>query len=257
VETIRLAVAGRRKAINYVSTMAVLDLMRQARAVRAVRNGGKDDAAGYAFSKWTSERLLKDLHDRSGVPVRIYRPSWIMAHREYPGQINTQDAFTRLLQGIVTTSLAPRSFYARGRAAEGVHHDGLPVDVVARSIAALAMAGVERPGYVEYHVVNPHRDVSLDAIVDWVKSAGYRIEQVDDYAAWYQAFRNRLGSLSRSRQRHSPLPLIHTWERPRGDARIPEHQAAGEPSEIPGISEAFIHKYLKDMCALGLIDPAA
>jgi fatty acid CoA ligase FadD9 len=189
--------------------------------------------------------------------VRIYRPSWIMAHREYPGQINTQDAFTRLLQGIVTTSLAPRSFYARGRSAAGAHHDGLPVDVVARSIAALAMAGADRPGSVGYHVVNPHRDVSLDAIVDWVKSAGYRVEQVDDYAAWFQAFRSRLGSLSRSRKLHSPLPLIHTWERPRGDAGVLEHETAGALSEIPGINEAFIHKCLKDMCALGLIDPAA
>ena len=77
--------------------------------------------------------------------------------------------------------------------------------------------------------------------------------RIDDYAAWYRDFRDRLGSLSRTKQRQSALPLIHTWEHPRG--RGSKQEAAGTLMEIPTISEAFIHKYLRDMCALGLIDP--
>jgi thioester reductase-like protein len=265
VEIVRFAVAQRIKPVNYVSTIAVRGLARK--AFFSHRNAA---AAGYSASKWAGERLLRELHDRLGVPARVYRPSRILAHSEYPGQINIEDAFTRLLHGIVTTSLAPRSFYARRRPAKGGNYDGLPVDAVARSIAALSTGPIERPGYIEYHVVNPHRGADLDVIVDWVKSAGYRIERIDDYAAWYRAFENRLRALSRPKRQYSLLPLIHTWERPmrngatrydterfhRHLAQLAEIEATEGLAEIPPIGEAFIHKCLADMCALGLIEPA-
>ena len=252
-EIVRFAVARRTKAINYVSTAAVLRTTQR--------------SAGYAFSKWMSEKLLRDLHDRLGVPVRIYRPSWIMAHSRYLGQINARDTFTRLLQGIVTTSIAPRSFYAEGRSAEGAYYDGLPVDVVARSVASLATAAIDRARYVEYQIATSHHDVSLDVIVDWVRSAGYRVDQIDDYAAWYQLFRDRLGSLDRSARRLSLLPLFHTWERPKRGRRIDADtsgfdrhlaralrpEGTGQLAPIPRITEAFVHKGLSDMRALGLI----
>jgi hypothetical protein len=38
-------------------------------------------------------------------------------------------------------------------------------------------------------------------------------------------------------------------------ARLPEDQAVEKLVETPGISEAFIHKCLRDMQTLGLIDP--
>src|SRR4029079_3537327 len=130
-------------------------------------------------------------------------------------QINLQDTLTRLLHGIVVTGLAPRSFYAGERAAEGAHYDGLPVDMIAKSIAALSVAGqIDRPGYVEYNVVNPHHDVSLDVIADWVKLAGYPVDRIDDSGDWYNAFRSRLSALSRPQRRDSLLPLIHFWQRP-------------------------------------------
>jgi fatty acid CoA ligase FadD9 len=153
----------------------------------------------------------------------------------------------------------------------GAYYDGLSVDTVAQSIAALSIAGqIGRAGYVEYNIVNPHCDVGLDAIVDWVKSAGYRVERVDDYGVWYGAFRSRLNSLSRVQRQQSLLPLIHTWEHPKARAQANYDtasyrrdlekisQAAGtrSPGEAPRITEAFIHKCLKDMQALGLIGAA-
>lgn len=265
VEIIRFAVAQRIKRINFVSTVAVRGLERKSFISRRPAA-----AAGYSASKWASERLLRELHDRLGVPARVYRPSRILAHRQYRGQINVEDALTRLLHGIVTTSLAPRSFYAQPRSADGGNYDGLPVDVVARSIAALSTGAIERPGYSEYDVINPHRGTDLDIIVDWVKSAGYRIERVDDYAAWYRAFENRLRTLSRPQRQHSLLPLIQAWQRPMRDgaagydterfdrdlAQLAAIEAPEGLAEIPPISEAFIHKCLADMCGLGLIEPA-
>ena len=140
VEIVRFALAGQRKVINYVSTIAT-----QRRDGRSSTREQAAPAAGYTATKSASESLLKELHDRFDVPVRVYRPSYIMAHSEAPGQINPQDTLTRLLHGIVTTSLAPGSFYGEGRAAKGGSYDGLPVDTIARSIAALSSGGTNRP----------------------------------------------------------------------------------------------------------------
>jgi fatty acid CoA ligase FadD9 len=255
-EVVRFAVAQRTKAVNYLSTAAVLR--------------GAQRSAGYALSKWTSENLLRDLHDRLGVPVRIYRPSWIMAHSRYAGQINARDTLTRLLQGIVTTSIAPRSFYEDGRAG-GAYYDGLPVDLVARAVASPATATLGGAGYAEYPISNADRHVSLDVIVDWVRTAGYRVDQVDDYAAWHRLFKERLGALDRTTRRLSLLPLLHTWERPargrrtngersrceRSDAHAAEPGRGEQAAPANRITEAFVHKGLSDMRALGLIHEPA
>ncbi len=257
VEIIRLALASRAKMINYVSTIAA----------RPQRDEGEGQiAAGYSATKWASEILLKELSERFGIPVRIYRPSYVVAHTQMPGQINPQDTLTRLLHGIVTTSLAPRSFYAQGHSTRNSSYDGCPVDFVARSVVTLSMAEVSRPGYVAYNIVNSHGDGNLDAIADWVASAGYPVQKMDDYGAWYRAFKGRLNGLSRSQRQRSLLPLLHGWERPRA-ARGPDHDTqvfrrdmarispavAAQALEPPHISEQFIHKCLKDMQILGMI----
>lgn len=264
VEVTRFALAERLKSINYVSTVAARGPARKPSARK-----GPELAAGYSVSKWASEKLLREVHDRVRIPVTIYRPSHIMAHRTARGQINVEDTLTRLLQGIVLTALAPRSFYVQGRATKGANYDGLPVDAVARSIATLCLVTqADRPKYSEYNIVNAHRDVSLDAITDWVRSAGYRVEEVDDYAAWYQAFTNRLSSLNRPQRSQSLLPLIHAWRQPaggtadrrdvngshRGLLAISRLAGTEPPIDTPRITEEFIHKCLKDMEISGLLD---
>jgi hypothetical protein len=78
---------------------------------------------------------------------------------------------------------APGSFYGEGRAAKGGSYDGLLVDTIARSVAALSLAGqIDRPGYVEYNIVNPHGDVGIDDFAAWVRSAGYRVQRVTTMA---------------------------------------------------------------------------
>ncbi|WP_434049007.1 MULTISPECIES: AMP-binding protein [Sorangium] len=289
VEAIRFAVARRVKAMNYVSTIAAVGGLgrrgpiREDEDLRALwpeRPIDSGYAVGYATSKWASELLLRDARDTLGLPVNVYRPSSIMAHPLCRGQINVPDFFTRLLCGLVYTALAPRSFYQDVRPDRAGHDDGLPVDVVARSIAAIAVdhqqppAGTgERASHATYHVVNPHWDdgISLDVIVAWVRSAGYPIERVDPYAAWYAAFRDRLMQLG-ERQRHlSPLAILPAWERPaRADgevfdaerllARLQQlaaREGSGDLAALPHVSEQLIHKYLDDMVALGVIGPAA
>ncbi len=277
VEAIRFALAGRPKSIAYISTVGALmgslertEPLREEEDIRLLYSERPNDsgyAVGYGTSKWASEVLLRDVHEKLGVPVTVYRPSGIMTNTRYRGQINVPDFFTRLLAGLVYTGIAPRSFYEENAPDRVKHYDGEPVDIDARSIVVPA---VHRPGpqprYETFHIVNPHWDdgISLDVIVSWVKSAGYRIERIADYDEWYRTFHERLMSLSDSQKQHSPLPILQGWRKPRGErellfdaSELVERLRAVSPDygELPHVSEALIHKYLDDMAALGLIAP--
>lgn len=178
----------------------------------------------------------------------------------YVGQVNTGDFLTRLLQSIVATGLAPRSFYADPSAPHGF--DGLPVDFVARSIASVSLE--RRPGFATCHVVAGLRDAapSLDTIVDWVAKAGYRVDRSLDHAAWLRAFRDRLRALPPADQQQSALPVLHQWERPHGREIFFENRCLrarldaltpGGPTAIPAMDEMFVRQYLKNMVYLRLI----
>ena len=123
-------------------------------------------ANGYANSKWAGEVLLREAHDLCGLPVAVFRSDMILAHTRYVGQLNVPDAFTRLILSLLTTGIAPRSFYQTD--AEGLpqraHYDGLPVDFVAESIITLGAKPTD--GFRSFDVMNPHDDgVSLDTFV--------------------------------------------------------------------------------------------
>jgi fatty acid CoA ligase FadD9 len=270
-EVIRLALRKRLKPIGYVSTVGVAggldrrDPVREdedARALWAERPIDSGYAVGYATSKWAGEVLLRDLAVRTSLPVGVFRCSMILPHRTYAGQVNAGDFLTRLFAGIVSTGLAPRTFSAGGARA----FDGLPVGFVARSIAAVTAD--LRAGFATYHVTRPagEEGPSLDTMVDWIRSAGYAVDRIDDHARWLEAFRARLEALPPEQKARSPLPILSQWARPGGrELRFDNAQLRRRLAEIaarpgsrvetafPPITESFVHKYLRDMVAAGLV----
>ncbi|SLE18777.1 putative fatty-acid-CoA ligase [Mycobacteroides abscessus subsp. massiliense] len=68
-------------------------------------------ANGYGNSKWAGEVLLREAHDLAGLPVRVFRSDMILAHSDYHGQLNVTDVFTRSIQSLLLTGVAPASFY--------------------------------------------------------------------------------------------------------------------------------------------------
>ena len=277
IALMQLAMTRRIKSFNFISSVGVAaglaknamvmeeDDVRKLWPERALL---QSYAAGYSTSKWASEVLLKNLSEAVGMPVNIFRCGMILAHSSQAGQINAADFFTRLLVGVVATGIAPASFYADGIAGAGAHFGGLPVDFIAGAISAIALRNTE--DHATYHVINPHWEapVSLDLIVEWIRSFGYPVETIDDHARWYQNFRKRLESLDDARRSHSPLPIVYQWERPLGlggemhlgsgrfVAKVSEiAQEAGEPALIPHLDEAYIHKCLWDVCQLAILDP--
>ena len=272
-EVIRLAITACIKPVTYLSTVAVAmsvaaeDFIEDGdiRDVSPVRPVDSSYANGYANSKWAGEVLLREAHDLCGLPVAVFRSDMILAHTRFAGQLNVPDAFTRLLQSILVTGIAPRSFYetdADGRP-QRAHYDGLPVDFVAESIIALAAKPTDE--FRSFDVMNPWDDgVSLDTFVDWLINAGHKITRIEQYEEWLNRFETALTALPERRRRHSVLPLLDAYrkpERPIRGALAPTevfHGAVraakiGVDQDIPHVSESLIDKYVADLQRLDLV----
>ncbi len=272
-EIIRLAITAKIKPVTYLSTVAVAmsvaskDFAEDGdiRDVSPERPVDSSYANGYANSKWAGEVLLREAHDLCGLPVAVFRSDMILAHARYAGQLNVPDAFTRLLQSILVTGIAPQSFYETD--ADGLpqraHYDGLPVDFVAESIITLAATSSD--GYRSYDVMNPHDDgISLDTFVDWLIDAGHQIARIEDHDEWFNRFETALSALPERQRRHSVLPLLDAYrkpERPIRGAIAPTDvfrsavRAAkiGADQDIPHVSESLIDKFVTDLQRLDLI----
>ncbi|MFQ2875479.1 non-ribosomal peptide synthase/polyketide synthase [Mycobacterium sp. MS3] len=287
-ELIRLAVTTKLKAFAYVSTA---DVGRQVepteftedadiRAVSPSRTISAEPANGYGNSKWAAEVLLREANDLCGLPVAVFRCGMILADTTYTGQLNLSDTFSRMVLSLVSTGIAPASFYPtdpdgnRQRA----HFDGLPVTFVAEAITTLGALIVDSGagGFQTYHVMNPHDDgIGLDEYVDWLVEAGYPLRRITDFREWLRQFEARLHALPDKLRRHSVLPMLPTGDpgtiRPLGPtsgsyaptdrfrAAVREAKIGPDKNnpDIPHISPPVIVKYATDLQVLGLLGPEA
>ena len=275
-ELIRLALTERRKPFLYVSTVAAAMLpeggcidegadIRIASPSRPISESGY--ASGYASSKWAGEVLLREAHDRFGLPVSVFRSDMILAHSRYAGQLNVPDMFTRWLYSLVVTGIAPSSFYRGVGKSVRPHYAGLPVDFIAQ--AMIEIASHTAHDFHTYHVLNPHDDgISLDTFVDWAIEAGCNIQRIEDYDDWLGRFETALRALPERARNSSSLPLIEQLREPMpaiagSSTPAQRFQAAVRVSritpqgEIPHLSADLIHKYVKDLQLLQLLSSEA
>jgi fatty acid CoA ligase FadD9 len=272
-ELIRLAITTRIKPITYLSTVAVAMTVApemftengDIRTVSPLRPIDDTYANGYANSKWAGEVLLREAHDLCGLPVAVFRSDMILAHSRYTGQLNVPDAFTRLIFSLLSTGIAPRSFYKTDTAGNRprAHYDGLPADFVAESITTLGEQTTE--GFHSFDVMNPYDDgVSLDTFVDWLNDAGHHIQHVDDYQDWLARFETALRTLPHKQRQNTVLPLLNAYQEPEkpirgGPAPSEEFHSAvrraksGADKDIPHLSAPLINKYVTDLHHLGLL----
>ena len=270
-ELIRLALTGKLKRFNYVSTVGIAALGNvisedvDIRIASPTRKIDDTYANGYATTKWAGEVLTREAHDLCGLPVAVFRCDMILAHSRYAGQLNVPDLFTRLLLSLVATGIAPNSFYEpdgdgnRMRA----HYDGLPVDFIAEAIATLG--GKATDGFRTYNVVNPHDDgICLDQFVDWLIEAGHPIQRVGDYDTWLTRFEAAMRALPDKQRQHSELTLLEAFRPPAQVLRGPalpaqtfresvRAAAIGPEHDIPHVSASLIGKYIADLKQLELL----
>lgn len=267
-EIIRLAITRRLKPIHYVSTMGVSAVAHQlvdedTDIRRSVPSCTIDDgyANGYGISKWAGEVLMREAHDLCGLPVAVFRPGMILADSRYAGQLNVPDIFTRLLFSLVTTGVAPRSFYRVSADQEGgrPHYEGLPVDFLADAIAAIGPQ--HGSSFDTYNTTNPHDDgISLDTFVDWIIAAGFPVEKIDDYSTWLARFETAMRALPENQRGHSVLTVLDVYREPMAavaGSPVPGERfrgavrAAGRA--IPHLSRELIDKYLTDLQLIGVL----
>ncbi|AMT73247.1 carboxylic acid reductase [Mycobacteroides immunogenum] len=273
-EIIKLAISGRLKPVTYLSTVGIADQIpvtqfeedSDVRVMSAERQINDGYANGYGNSKWAGEVLLREAHDLAGLPVRVFRSDMILAHSDYNGQLNVTDVFTRSIQSLLLTGVAPGSFYeldADGNR-QRAHYDGVPGDFTAASITAIGGVNVT-DGYRSFDVFNPHHDgVSMDTFVDWLIEAGYKISRIDDYGQWLARFELALKGLPEQQRQQSVLPLLKMYEKPQpaiDGSALPTAEFSGavreakvgEDGEIPHVTKELILKYATDIQLLGLV----
>ncbi|OBK48731.1 hypothetical protein A5656_29400 [Mycobacterium gordonae] len=283
-ELIRLALTTKLKAYAFVSTA---DVGRQVEPseftedadIRAVSPGrilSAEPANGYGNSKWAGEVLLREAHDLCGLPVAVFRCGMVLADTTYAGQLNLSDMFSRMVLSVVSTGIAPSSFYRTDHEGnrQRAHFDGLPVTFVAEAITTLSaqVAGSRVAGFQTYHVMNPHDDsIGLDEYVDWLVEAGYPLQRISDFGEWVRQLKAALQTLPESQRRHSVLPLLASRDTsavqplppttgsyaPTDRFRAAVQEAKIGPDkknpDIPHISAPVIVKYATDLHLLGLL----
>ena len=269
-EIIRLAITGRLKPVDFVSSEAVFHIMEPGgpidedtpllKEIRLTDNY----AAGYGATKWAGEILLQEANRRFKLPVNTFRGDMMLAHQHYKGQMNSTDMFTRLLYSIIVTGLVPHSFYklaADGSKVAG-HYNGTPVDMVSASV--VNVADIDHSEYRNYNMENYHYDdgCSLDAFVDWIEAAGYPITRVDNYDDWFNRFKDKLNTLPEEQRANSSLDIIGPFTKPR-EARSPRIgcdsfkalvKGFNDGKDLPHLDQQFINKCLADMKVLGLLE---
>jgi fatty acid CoA ligase FadD9 len=271
-ELIRIALTTKIKPYTYVSTVAVGDQIAPAqfvedadvRVISPTRKVDHSNANGYGNSKWGGEVLLREANDLCGLPVAVFRCSWILADTTYAGQLNLPDTPTRLMLSLVATGIAPGSFYeldADGHR-QRAHFDGLPVEFIAEAISTLGAQVAD--GFQTYHVWNSSDDgIGLDEYVDWLIDAGYSVHRIGDYAEWLQRFETVMRTLPDRQRQHSLLPLLQNYQRPEkpvcGSAPTDRFRAAvqeakiGPDKDIPHVTPDVIVKYITDLQLIGLL----
>lgn len=258
---IRFALEGRAKPIHYISTVGLAARVRQKGMVSEEQSASElwsrrprsseSYASGYVTTKWASEILLEALHDKTGVPVSLYRCAMLLPHSEYSREYNADDLFSRLFYGMLRTGLAPKSFYRGGYAAR--HYDGLPVDLVSRFLALSAAKPMS--GRRIFHLSNSNWSdgVSLDSFLDWAPQ-DIALKRLG-YGNFYQSFEAALKSLPPAQRQRSPLAVLDRWQKPirsgKEQLRVDttafqaEFARLGLGAGIPSLDEEYGRRVLK------------
>lgn len=180
VELLRLAGSQRPKWMYYVSSMiAANDRDRDGNLLEQLPAASPSGiTGGYPQSKWVSEKLLADAHDR-GFGVTVFRPGVICGRSDTGAWAVAHDHLLLLLKGCLQMGYAPAS---------PLRVDLNPVDFVSEAIVRLSMAHPERP---VLQIANPN-PVPWTAIVEWMNEFGYTLRAVP-VDVWLKRHLPRIG----------------------------------------------------------------
>jgi thioester reductase-like protein len=168
-EILRLAAQVQVKPVHFISTLDVFQSSYHAQLDKLLESDEfpvqSIPGSGYAQSKWVAEKLVKAAQER-GIPTCIHRPGMIIGHSQ-TGFSNTEDSIGRLIKGLIQLGSAPIL---------SLPMHLTPVDYVSKAIVQLS---AQQSSWGQaFHFSNP-RPLSLDQLVDYIRSLHYEIKYTD------------------------------------------------------------------------------
>ena len=186
VELLKLATLIKLKDFHYISTLSAVDGFVNTRgAIREEFVDSDDFSAcpivlnGYNQTKWVCERLLCRAH-LSGVPVKIYRPGWIMGQSETGiCRLNDQHLLM-LIKGCAQLGYAPDW---------GFKLNMTPVDIMSKMIIEISLSSK-----IIYNVFNidSSSNITWSELIEWMNLNGFSVKLITSQA-WKE---NYLGGIS-------------------------------------------------------------
>ena len=233
-EILRFSVAGRTKALHYVSSTGVFD----SEAYRGVTVSEADNPAhchgsvmGYTQTKWVAEQLVLQSRVR-GVPASGYRPPFIMGDSQ-TGAVDPENLVVKSLIG----SIQGGAWFDVRNTVEMV-----PVDALSRAIVHLA----RNPAYHgrTFHLTSPRRMCWAD-LGHAARTYGYALEIV----SWDEWLRRLLEFGRQPDNALRPLVRFYTKVTSRAGVPVPDIFAR----ETPPVFESDVTQAA--LAEVGLVPP--
>ncbi|PYI02049.1 acetyl-CoA synthetase-like protein [Aspergillus sclerotiicarbonarius CBS 121057] len=201
---LRLAAAGRRKVLQYFSSIDAWGPTGFVLGTKEVYEDGPLEPhvqalrydLGYAQSQWVAEAMVRRMRDR-GLPTVIHRPGFIIGHA-VTGQSNPDDFVSRLIVGCIQLGVFPQL---------DQRLEYVTIDYVIAAVMHIASSN-QSLGH-SYSLLSPDQRLSA-TVTDTcriINEAGYPVRLVD-YKDWVQ-------EVARKQQREGPLASLQPMFRER------------------------------------------
>jgi thioester reductase-like protein len=254
-EVVRLACQARPKALHYIGTVDSLIAAHMPRPwleADPPREPRRDAPDGYMLSKWASEALVIAARAR-GVPVTIFRPTWVIGHTRTGASAPHNFLLLQLkcyLELGVFPDIPPSEPY-----------NGVPIDYLARAVVHLSRQA-DSLGKI-FHPWAPSQ-VEFGEVYRWIADFGYEFDVVPR-----RQVVDRLKRLDQSNSFYPLVPLLERmWAGPEEDdepdSYNPEVECAnanaglaGSGIECPPTDRDLVQGCLSYMIETGFLDPPA
>ena len=167
IEVLKMATQIKTKQVYYISTL-VSSVDRDSEGYLLERFPEADSAeliGGYAQTKWVSEKLLGEAHQR-GLPVSIFRTGHIAGRSDTGACPAQKDHLLGMVKGCIQLGNAPEFDYVI---------ETTPVDFISEAIIRFSLDAQARGLVV--NLCNPH-PVTWPQIIEWVNKLGYSVRMM-------------------------------------------------------------------------------
>jgi amino acid adenylation domain-containing protein/thioester reductase-like protein len=245
-EVIRLAMSGRPKPVNSMSSLAVF--APEGDAVRSIRE--HDDPrlsavppVGYSQTKWVAERLLRAAGSR-GLPVCIYRLGRVWGHSQ-TGACQAVDFMWLMVKGCIQFGAMPDLPWAQNL---------IPVDYLAKAIVYLSLRR-ESLGKT-FHMFHPVA-TRFKELTSYAVGLGYKIRTVP-YEEWLDALKRE----AERSQDNALYPMLSGFGKLSAGSLTFECLAtldalAGAPFTYPAVDSELLGRYFSYFMRTGFLGAPA